>query len=89
MEVLWRSYGIPMEVLWNNTGTTREQHGSSALAARVQVACDTGQDGPMPPGIGIWSGGYHAQKNGVSSVPPHPGPMGNPKTEIRNPKGER
>ena len=38
----------------------------------------------MPLGIGTWSGGYHAQNswhcgNGVSSVPPHPGPL---------PKGE-
>ena len=36
--------------------------------------------GSMPLGIGTWSGGYHAQNgwhrgNGVSSVPPHPGPL--------------
>ena len=60
MEYLWRSYGTTREQHGSNTGATREQHGSSALAARVQVACDTRQDGPMPLGIGIWSGGYHA-----------------------------
>ena len=48
----------------------------------------------MPPGIGTWSGGYQAKNswhrgNGVSSVPPHPGPMEDPKSENRNPKEGR
>ena len=46
------------------------------------------------PGIGTWSSGYQAQNcwhrgNGVSSVPPHPGSMENPKSEIRKPKEGR
>ena len=35
-----------MEYLWRSYGASPEQHGSSALAALVQVACDTGPDGP-------------------------------------------
>jgi hypothetical protein len=34
MELLWNSYGIPMEFLWSNTPTTRQQQAERAGAGR-------------------------------------------------------
>jgi len=41
MESLWRSYGIPMEILWNPYGTSWEQHASNTRSTRKQLACNT------------------------------------------------
>jgi hypothetical protein len=34
MESLWNSYGVPMEFLWSNTPTTRQQQAEGAGAGR-------------------------------------------------------
>ena len=35
MEDLWSTYGIRIQLLWNNTPTTRQQHGGGRLAASL------------------------------------------------------
>ena len=35
MEYLWKSYGDPMEILWNNTRTTGEQQASNTPSTRL------------------------------------------------------
>ena len=36
MEILWKSYGVPMEFLWNNTRATRERRAYNASAGGLR-----------------------------------------------------
>jgi hypothetical protein len=42
MEIVWNSYGTPMEPPWNITGATPEQHRSSTLFARLRLPYEPG-----------------------------------------------
>ena len=42
MDILWKSYGNPMESLWNNTRTTPDQHAYNTQATRLWVAQSAG-----------------------------------------------